>query len=65
MKSTTTKKVSSLGEWMDAESESFKVLCGESFTHGEVVCVMCFCMSLIPAACLIVYIASWLAGGAA
>ena len=45
------------------ESKSFTDLCGEPFTHFEVLCVMAGSMALIPLVCLGVYVVSWLAGG--
>ena len=36
-KSGTMGIRSAIGAWLDAESVSFTALCGESFSHGEVV----------------------------
>ena len=61
----TLKETSAIGAWLDMESKSFTALCGEPFTHFEVLCVMAGSMALIPLVCLGVYVVSWLAGGAA
>lgn len=37
MKPKTLEKSSAIGAWLDSESESFTALCGESFTHREVL----------------------------
>lgn len=65
MKARTLKETSAIGAWLDMESKSFTALCGEPFTHFEVLCVMAGSMALIPLVCLGVYVVSWLAGGLA
>lgn len=65
MKTKTIKKVSSIKEWLDAESVSFTSLCGEQFSHREVLVTMLVCCGLIPAICAMVKVALWLVGGAA
>ena len=63
METKTFEKTSAIGAWLDMESKSFTDLCGEPFTHFEVLCVMAGSMALIPLVCLGVYVVSWLAGG--
>lgn len=65
MKTKTMQETSALREWLDMESKSFTALCGEPFTHFEVLSVMAACLAIIPMALLAEFIASWLAGGAA
>ena len=65
MKARTMSWSEAIGEWLDMESKSFTALCGESFTHAEVIVTGFLSLCLVPTVCLCVYIASWLAGGAA
>ena len=48
MKAKTLKETSAIGAWLDMESKSFTALCGEPFTHFEVLCVMAGSIALIP-----------------
>lgn len=65
MKSKSIKKTLTIKEWLSMESVSFTALCGEKVSHREVIVTMLVCCGLIPAVCAIVYVASWLVGGAA
>ena len=60
MKQTSISLGSALSAWWHGESRSFTALCGESFTHGEVL-LTCGGILLFMA---ILQIAGWLAGGA-
>ena len=65
MKTRTMSIAEAIQEWLGEESKSFTALAGERFTHSEVLAAMGFCLALLPCVCLVVYVASWLAGGAA
>ena len=56
-----------MGLWLDAESESFTAMCGESITRREVIQTAAGIILLATAICCAVhisdFIASWLAGG--
>ena len=41
--------MSAVGAWLDAESVSFTALCGESFSHREVLLTMLGIAALIVA----------------
>jgi len=47
-------------EWLGARSKTFSVLCGEEFTHKEVLLAHAACVLLIVAC----GVAEWLGGGA-
>ncbi|WP_036932206.1 hypothetical protein [Prevotella sp. HUN102] len=49
-----------LNHWLRAESKTFTALCGERFTHGEVLLAHLFLIAMIAACGL----AEWLEGGA-
>ena len=58
MKRTSSLSVASaIQRWLDAESVSFTALCGERFSHGEVVKTILGTIALV--------MASVLAGGVA
>lgn len=46
--------------WLDAKSKTFSALCGEDFTHQEVLIAHAACVLLIVAC----GVAEWLEGGA-
>ena len=46
--------------WLNAKSKTFSALCGEDFTHKEVLLAHAACMLLI----VICGVAGWLEGGA-
>ena len=46
--------------WLNAKSETFSALCGEKFTHKEVLLAHAACVLLIVAC----GVAEWLGGGA-
>ena len=46
--------------WLGAKSDTFSALCGEDFTHKEVLLAHAACMLLI----VICGVAEWLEGGA-
>ena len=46
--------------WFNAKSDTFSALCGEDFTHKEVLLAHAACMLLI----VICGVAGWLEGGA-
>lgn len=48
-KSGTMGIMSAIGEWLDAESVSFTALCGERFSHREVLMTMLGIAALIVA----------------
>ena len=54
-----------IGMWLSSESKSFTALCGESFTHAEVIITALGTMAIIYLAGVATWIANWLAGGAA
>ena len=64
MKTRTMTTMSAISEWLSMESVSFTALCGEPVTHREVIITGAACTLFIPAVCALVYVASWLAGGA-
>ena len=47
--------------WLNAKSETFSMLCGETFTHGEVLAAHAAVVVLLLACGL----AEWLEGGGA
>ena len=51
--------------WLDSESKSFTALCGESFTHAEVIITAIGTMAILYLAIIGTWIANWLAGGVA
>lgn len=53
-------KRSRLTAWLRAESQTFTALCGERFTHGEVLLAHLFIIAMLAACGL----AEWLEGGA-
>lgn len=54
------EKRSKFSQWFNSESATFSRLCGERFTHKEVVYAHLFLVVLL-AAC---FVAEWLEGGA-
>lgn len=48
-KSSTMGIRSAIGAWLDAESVSFTAICGESFSHREVLLTMLGIAALIIA----------------
>ena len=46
--------------WLNAKSETFSALCGEKFTHKEVLLAHAACVLLI----VVCGVAEWLEGGA-
>lgn len=64
-KQETMSAASAIQAWLSAESKSFTALCGERFTHGEVILTGIGTMAIIYLAIVGAWIASWLAGGAA
>lgn len=54
-----------IGMWLSSESKSFTALCGESFTHGEVIMTAIGTVAILYLAIIGTWIANWLAGGAA
>lgn len=44
--------------WMEAKSETFSSLCGESFTHGEVISVHAGMLAMLLMGALVNYIGS-------
>ena len=54
-----------LRAWLSAESKSFTALCGESFTHAEVIITAIGTMAVIWMVIVGTWLANWLAGGAA
>ena len=55
-----TKKRNKFSQWLNCESATFSRLCGERFTHKEVVYAHLFLVVLLAACC----VAEWLEGGA-
>ena len=64
-KQATMSAGAALRAWLSAESKSFTALCGESFTHAEVIITALGTMAIIYLAGVATWIANWLAGGAA
>ena len=60
LKDWASEKRSKFSQWINSESATFSLLCGERFTHKEVVLVHLFLVVLL-AACIV---AEWLEGGA-
>ena len=56
---------SAIQAWLSAESKSFTAMCGESFTHAEVIMTALGTAAIIYCAVIGVWIANWLVGGAA
>lgn len=54
-----------LRAWLSAESKSFTALCGESFTHAEVIITALGTVGIFYLAIVATWVANWLAGGAA
>lgn len=56
-----------MGLWLDAESESFTAMCGESITRREVIQTAAGIILLATSICCAVHISdfitSWLVGG--
>ena len=48
-------------EWLQAESKSFTALCGESFTHAEVILTAIGTAAVLYVSAVAVAVASWLA----
>lgn len=52
--------VENIKAWLSAKSETFSALCGEEFTHREVLIAHAACVLLVVAC----GVAEWLEGGA-
>jgi hypothetical protein len=64
-KQVTMSAASAISEWLNAESKSFTAMCGESFTHAEVIMTAIGTVAILWMTGMAVYVANWLAGGAA
>ena len=69
MVSTTTivrnaQRASTLQEWWDTKSAWYSRLCGEEFTHGEVINVHVGIVAMFLMGALLNALATWLEGGA-
>lgn len=60
LKDWANEKRSKFSQWLNSESATFSRLCGERFTHKEVVLAHLFFVVFL-AACIV---AEWLEGGA-
>ena len=56
----TAQRAQSFKEWLDAKSEMYSRLCGEEFTHKEVLLANVGAVIFI----IILGVAGWLEGGA-
>ena len=54
----------SVREWWNAKSGSYSRLCGEEFTHGEVVNVHLGIIAMYLFGALVKLLVSWMEGGA-
>ena len=61
-KQLTMSAASAISEWLNAESASFTALCGEKFTHAEVIMTAVGTVAVLYVSALAVVVASWLAG---
>lgn len=61
-KQVTMSAASAISEWLDAESKSFTAICGEKFTHAEVIMTAVGTVAVLYVSALAVVVASWLAG---
>lgn len=59
-KDWANEKRSKFSQWFNNESATFSRLCGERFTHKEVVYAHLFLVVLLAAS----FVAEWLEGGA-
>lgn len=60
LKDWASEKRSKFSQWLNSESETFSRLCGERFTHKEVVLTHLFFVVFLAAR----IVAEWLEGGA-
>lgn len=60
LKDWASEKRNKFSQWFNGESATFSRLCGERFTHKEVVYAHLFLVVLLAACC----VAEWLEGGA-
>ena len=61
-KQVTMSAGAAIQEWLQAESKSFTALCGESFTHAEVILTAIGTAAVLYVSAVAVAVASWLAG---
>lgn len=64
-KQATMSIAAAIQGWLCSESRSFTALCGESFSHGEVIMTAAGTLAIIYLAIVGTWVANWLAGGAA
>ena len=62
-KQETISIAAAVDDWLHAESKSFTALCGESFTHAEVIMTAIGPAAVLYVSAVAVVVASWLAGG--
>ena len=61
-KQLTMSASAAVKDWLDAESASFTAICGEKFTHAEVIMTAVGTVAVLYVSALAVVVASWLAG---
>lgn len=64
-KQETMSIAAAITGWLDSESVSFTAICGDSFTHAEVIITAIGTMAVIWMVIVGTWLANWLAGGAA
>ena len=60
LKDWASEKRSKFSQWLNSESKTFSALCGEQFTHKEVILAQLSIVGLLLAC----GVAEWLEGGA-